>query len=79
MICLNFTKFRFTVSICFCSVKPKYATDPTPNLFLAKGMLGLAKGLEFTPKIDRETAMSECVASYVAAKELDLNGVLFDD
>lgn len=60
-------------------VKPKYVTDPTPNLFLAKGMLGLAKGLESTPKIDRETAMSECVASYVAAKELDLNGVLFDD
>jgi hypothetical protein len=54
-------------------VKPKYATDP------AKGMLGLAKRLETTPKIDAETAMSECISSYVAAKELDLNGVLFDD
>jgi hypothetical protein len=60
-------------------VKPKYATDPTPNLFLAKGMLGLAKRLETTPKVDAETAMSECISSYVAAKELDLNGVLFDD
>jgi hypothetical protein len=59
------------------SVKPKYANDPTPHLFLAKGYLGLVKTTNTDPRF--ESAMEECITSFNAARELDKNGVIFDD
>lgn len=58
-------------------VKPKFANDPTPNLFLAKGYLGLVKSGNPEPRF--ETAMEDCISSFAAAKELDKNGVIMDD
>ncbi|MEY5132907.1 MAG: hypothetical protein RLZZ198_911 [Bacteroidota bacterium] len=58
-------------------VKPKFANDPTPNLFLAKGYLGLVKSGNPEPRF--ETAIEDCISSFVAAKELDKNGVIMDD
>lgn len=59
------------------SVKPKYANDPTPHLFLAKGYLGLVKSTNNDPRF--ESAMEECITSFNTARELDRNGVIFDD
>jgi hypothetical protein len=59
------------------TVKPKFANDPTPNLFLAKGYLGLVKSGNPEPRF--ETAIEDCISSFVAAKELDKNGVIMDD
>ncbi|MBM3164402.1 MAG: hypothetical protein FJZ80_02970 [Bacteroidetes bacterium] len=59
------------------SVKPKYANDPTPHLFLAKGYLGLVKSTNNDPRF--ESAMEECITSFNTARELDKNGVIFDD
>lgn len=59
------------------SVKPKYANDPTPHLFLAKGYLGLVKTTNTDPRF--ESAMEECITSFNTARELDKNGVIFDD
>ena len=58
-------------------VKPKYSNDPTPNLFLAKGYLGVIKSQNPDPRF--ESAMEECVSSFNAARELDKNGVMFDN
>ncbi|MEY3048729.1 MAG: hypothetical protein RL365_767 [Bacteroidota bacterium] len=58
-------------------VKPKFANDPTPNLFLAKGYLGLVKS--GNPEARFETAIEDCISSLVEAKELDKNGVIMDD
>lgn len=59
------------------TVKPKFANDPTPNLFLAKGYLGLVKSGNPEPRF--ETAIEDCISSFAAAKELDKNGVIMDD
>ena len=59
------------------SVKPKYASDPTPHLFLAKGYLGLVKTTNTDPRF--ESAFEECISSFNTARELDKNGVIFDD
>jgi hypothetical protein len=59
------------------SVKPKFANDPTPHLFLAKGYLGLVKTTNTDPRF--ESAMEECITSFNTARELDKNGVIFDD
>jgi hypothetical protein len=59
------------------TVKPKFSNDPTPNLFLAKGYLGLVKSGNPEPRF--ETAIEDCISSFVAAKELDKNGVIMDD
>ncbi len=58
-------------------VKPKFADDPTPNLFLAKGFLGVVK--TGNPEARFETAMEDCISAFAAAKELDKNGVIVDD
>ena len=58
-------------------VKPKFANDPTPNLFLAKGYLGLVKTGNNEPRF--ETAIDDCISSFATARELDKNGVIFDD
>jgi len=58
-------------------LKPKYANDPTPNLFLAKGYLGLVK--TGNPEARFENAMEDCISSFAAARELDKNGVIMDD
>ena len=57
-------------------VKPKYANDPTPYLFLAKGYLGLVQQGNSDPEF--EGALEECVSSFATAKEMDKNGVLND-
>jgi hypothetical protein len=57
-------------------VKPKYANDPTPYLFLAKGYLGLVQEGNSDPEF--EGALEECVSSFATAKEMDKNGVLND-
>jgi len=57
--------------------KPKFANDPTPNLFLSKGFLGLVKTGNSDPRF--ESAFEDAVASFAAAKELDKNGVIYDD
>ncbi|NBU48250.1 MAG: hypothetical protein EBS34_12600 [Flavobacteriales bacterium] len=59
------------------SVKPKYANDPTPHLFLAKGYLGLVKTTNTDPRF--ESALEECISSFNTARELDKNGVIFDN
>jgi len=59
------------------SVKPKYANDPTPQLFLAKGYLGLVKSGNNDPRF--ESALEECITSFNTARELDKNGVIFDN
>ena len=58
-------------------VKPKFANDPTPNLFLAKGYLGVVK--TGNPESRFESAMEDCISAFAAAKELDKNGVIGDD
>lgn len=58
------------------SIKPKYANDATPHLFLAKGYLGLVKTTNTDPRF--ESAMEECITSFNTARELDKNGVIFD-
>jgi hypothetical protein len=58
------------------TVKPKYSSDPTPYLFLAKGLYGLVKEGNSDPKF--EDALEECISSLQSAVELDLNGVLND-
>ena len=56
--------------------KPKYANDPTPHLFLAKGLFGLVKEGNSEPEF--EDALEESIASLQTAIELDKNGVLND-
>ena len=58
------------------TAKPKYSSDPTPYLFLAKGLYGLVKEGNSDPKF--EDAIEESIASLQSAVELDLNGVLND-
>jgi len=58
-------------------IKPKYVNDPTPNLFLAKGYLGLVKTGNAEARF--ESAMEDCISSFAAARELDKNGVIMDD
>lgn len=58
-------------------IKPKYVNDPTPNLFLSKGYLGIVKSANPDPRF--ESAMEECITSFSSAKELDKNGVILDD
>lgn len=54
-------------------VMPKYATDPTPNIFLAKGYYGMyLKGLK-DPQIPEP--YEEAIAATAAAIEMDLNGL----
>lgn len=57
-------------------VKPKFANDPTPQLFLAKGYLGIVKTGNPDPRF--ESAIEDAISSFAAAKELDKNGVIFD-
>lgn len=56
--------------------KAKYANDPTPYLFLAKGLYGLVKEGNAEPEF--EDALEESIASLQSAVELDKNGVLND-
>ena len=58
------------------TAKPKYSSDPTPYLFLAKGLYGLVKEGNSDPKF--EDALEESISSLQSAVELDLNGVLND-
>ena len=58
------------------TLKPKYSTDPTPYLFLAKGLYGLVKEGNADPKF--EDALEESISSLQSAVELDLNGILKD-
>jgi len=54
-------------------VKPEYSTDPTPNIFLAKGYYGIYKKELDDPVVsDPWAATIDCIA---AAVELDYNGV----
>lgn len=54
-------------------VKPKYANDPTPNIFLAKGYFGMyQKGLK-DPLI--EDPYEEAIVATAAAIEIDQNGI----
>jgi hypothetical protein len=54
-------------------VKPKYAGDPTPNIFLAKGYYGMYRKDMKDPAIAEP--YDEAIAATAAAMELDLNGV----
>jgi tetratricopeptide (TPR) repeat protein len=56
--------------------KPKYANDPTPYLFLAKGLYGLVKEGNAEPEF--ESALEESISALQSAVELDKNGVLND-
>ena len=58
------------------SVKPKFADDPTPHLFLAKGFLGILKTGINDPRF--ESALEDCISSFNTARELDKNGVIYD-
>lgn len=54
-------------------VKPKYANDPTPHIFLAKGYYGMyRKDLQDSAIPD---PLDEAVTSTATAVELDVNGV----
>ena len=54
-------------------VKPKYANDPTPNIFLAKGYYGMyLKGLK-DPQIAEP--YEEAIGAAAAAIEMDQNGL----
>ena len=54
-------------------VKPEYSTDPTPNIFLAKGYYGIYKKELDDPVVsDPWAATVDCIA---AAVELDFNGI----
>jgi hypothetical protein len=57
-------------------LKPKFTNDPTPNLFLAKGLLGVVK--TGNPESRFDSAMEDCISAFAAAKELDKNGVIAD-
>jgi hypothetical protein len=54
-------------------VKPKYAGDPTPSIFLAKGYYGMYRKDIKDPAIAEP--YDEAIAATAAAMELDLNGV----
>ncbi len=54
-------------------VKPEYSTDPTPNIFLAKGYYGIHKKELDDPIVsDPWAAAIDCIS---AAIELDFNGI----
>lgn len=54
-------------------VKPKYANDPTPHIFLAKGYFGMyRKNLKSAAIPD---PLEEAIASTATAIEMDLNGI----
>jgi len=54
-------------------VKPKYANDPTPNIYLAKGYYGMhVKGLK-DPEI--EDPYDEAIVATASAIEMDQNGI----
>jgi hypothetical protein len=54
-------------------VKPKYANDPTPHIFLAKGYYGMYRKDLQDPAIP--DPLDEAVTSTATAVELDVNGV----
>ena len=54
-------------------VKPKYANDPTPHIFLAKGYYGMYRKDLQDPVIS--DPLDEAVTSTATAVELDVNGV----
>lgn len=55
------------------AAKPKYAGDPTPNIFLAKGYYGMYRKDLKDPAIPEP--YDEAIGATAAAMELDLNGV----
>lgn len=54
-------------------VKPKYANDPTPHIFLAKGYYGMYRKDLKDPAIT--DPLEEAIASAATAIEMDLNGI----
>ena len=54
-------------------VKPKYAGDPTPNIFLAKGYYGMYRKALKDPAIPEP--FDEAISATAAAIEMDQNGV----
>jgi hypothetical protein len=55
------------------SVKPKYANDPTPHIFLAKGYFGMYRKDLKDPAIP--DPLEDAIASTATAIEMDLNGI----
>jgi len=55
-------------------VKPEYANDPTPSIFLAKGYYGIYKNELPDPVVS--DPWEETINSIAAAVELDINGIL---
>jgi hypothetical protein len=55
------------------TVKPKYANDPTPHIFLAKGYFGMYRKNMKDPAIAEP--LDEAIASTATAVEMDLNGI----
>ena len=55
------------------SVKPKYANDPTPHIFLAKGFFGMYRKDLKDPAIP--DPLEDAIASTATAIEMDLNGI----
>lgn len=58
-------------------LKEKYRTDPTPNLFMAKGYFGIFKDGKVNEEI--ENPFEDAISAFASAKELDLNGIIQDD
>ncbi|MFM1893899.1 MAG: hypothetical protein RIQ90_1065 [Bacteroidota bacterium] len=58
-------------------IKEKYRTDPTPNLFMAKGYFGIFKDGKVEEEI--ENPFEDAISAFATAKELDLNGIIQDD
>jgi hypothetical protein len=55
------------------TVKPKYANDPTPHIFLAKGYFGMYRKDLKDPAIP--DPLEEAISSAATAVEMDLNGI----
>jgi hypothetical protein len=55
------------------TAKPKYANDPTPHIFLAKGYFGMYRKNLKDPAIAEP--LDEAIASTATAIEMDLNGI----
>jgi hypothetical protein len=54
-------------------VKPKYANDPTPHIFLAKGYFGMYRKDLKDPAIP--DPLDEAIASTATAVDMDVNGI----
>ncbi len=54
-------------------VKPKYANDPTPHIFLAKGYYGMYRKDLKDPAIP--DPLDEAISSTATAMEMDINGI----